>query len=92
MVQRGEARAATRHTRRARVRNFLRQTETRRGALHHRGAAIREEDGDDVLFKLLKKHGANFEAIDHGGNKPATLAAKAGRKKSKELLEEALVK
>ena len=46
----------------------------------------------DVLFKLLKKHGANFEAIDHGGNKPATLAAKAGRKKSKELLEEALVK
>ena len=53
---------------------------------------IREEDGDDVLFKLLKKHGANFEAIDHGGNKPATLAAKAGRKKSKELLEEALVK
>ena len=55
-------------------------------------AAIREEDGDDVLFKLLKKHGANFEAIDHGGNKPATLAAKAGRKKSKELLEEALVK
>lgn len=55
-------------------------------------AHIREEDGDDVLFKLLKKHGANFEAIDHGGNKPATLAAKAGRKKSKELLEEALVK
>ena len=55
-------------------------------------AAIREEDGDDILFKLLKKHGANFEAIDHGGNKPATLAAKAGRKKSKELLEEALVK
>ena len=55
-------------------------------------AAIREEDGDDTLFKLLKKHGANFEAIDHGGNKPATLAAKAGRKKSKELLEEALVK
>ena len=55
-------------------------------------ARAREEDGDDVLFKLLKKHGANFEAIDHGGNKPATLAAKAGRKKSKELLEEALVK
>ena len=46
----------------------------------------------ELLFKLLKKHGANFEAIDHGGNKPATLAAKAGRKKSKELLEEALVK
>ena len=46
----------------------------------------------EKLFKLLKKHGANFEAIDHGGNKPATLAAKAGRKKSKELLEEALVK
>ena len=56
------------------------------------GRTASEEDGDDVLFKLLKKHGANFEAIDHGGNKPATLAAKAGRKKSKELLEEALVK
>ena len=66
----------------------LEKLERRKRRPHY--AAIREEDGDDVLFKLLKKHGANFEAIDHGGNKPATLAAKAGRKKSKELLEEAL--
>ena len=71
----------------------MREKLQRNGGVHRGGAAaIREEDGDDTLFKLLKKHGANFEAIDHGGNKPATLAAKAGRKKSKELLEEALVK
>ena len=49
-------------------------------------AAIREEDGDETLFKLLKKHGANFDAVDSGGKKPHMLAAKAGRHKSKELL------
>ena len=48
-----------------------------------------KKDLTDAEYDVL---GANFEAIDHGGNKPATLAAKAGRKKSKELLEEALVK
>ena len=46
-------------------------------------------DSDDIVAMLIAA-GADLEAVDSGGNTAKSLANKTGRKKSKELLEEAL--
>ena len=46
-------------------------------------------ESDDIV-KLLIDAGADLEAVDSAGNSATALASKTGRKKSKELLEEAL--
>lgn len=59
---------------------------SKRQALHI--ASFKSREGEVV--ELLLKHGADASAQDASGNTGAKLAAKTGRRKSKELLEEHL--
>jgi len=47
---------------------------------------------DEEMVKLLLEHGADRKTEDRYGNKPGCLARKGGRKGSRELLEEELVR
>jgi len=57
---------------------------SKRTALHI--ASFKSREGE--MVSLLLKHGADSNAQDASGNTGAKLAAKTGRRKSKELLEE----
>jgi Ca2+-binding EF-hand superfamily protein len=62
---------------------------TERRAIHAVMTTAGVAESDDIV-KLLIDAGADLEAVDSAGNSATALASKTGRKKSKELLEEAL--